>query len=133
MSSILPLSGIQQIDDQHKQLVECLDELEQWIGKGHGFAATLDAFGKLTHYVEAHFRDEEDILRQRGYAKLDEHIEEHHLISAELAKLYQHVLDGGDVTEALLRLVRDWVVTHIGVEDMEYADFFGTRAAHASI
>jgi hemerythrin-like metal-binding protein len=128
MPSTLSLSGIQQIDDQHKQLVECLDALELWIGKGHGFAATLDALGKLNHYVEAHFRDEEELLRQRSYPKLDEHIAEHNLISAELAKLYQHVLDGGDVTEELLRLVRDWVITHIGVEDMEFADFFGTRA-----
>jgi hemerythrin-like metal-binding protein len=133
MSSILPLSGIQKIDDQHKQLVECLDELDLWIGKGHGFAATLDAFGKLTQYVEAHFRDEEDLLRERGYPKIEEHIAEHHLISAELAKLYQHLLEGGDVTEELLHLARDWVIIHIGVEDMEYADFFGTRSGQPSI
>jgi hemerythrin len=127
MSSTLPRSGIQQIDDQHQQLVECLDRLELWVGKGNGFAAALDALGKLNQYAEAHFRDEEDLLRQRAYPKLEEHIAEHDLISAELAKLYQHVLDGGDVTDELLRLVRDWVITHIGVEDMEFAEFFGTR------
>jgi hemerythrin len=126
-ANAFPLSGIQEIDEQHQQLVECLDHLELWVGKGHGFSATLDALGTLNKYVEEHFRCEEDLLRRRNYPKLDEHIAEHQIISAELARLYQHVLDGGDVTEELLGLVRDWVMTHIGVEDMEFAVFFGTR------
>ncbi len=126
-ATTLPSSGIQEIDDQHKQLLECLDHLELWIAKGHGFSATLDALGALNKYVETHFLYEEDLLRRRNYPKLAEHIVEHQAITVELARLYQHVLDGGDVAEELLGLVRDWLLDHIGVEDMSYASFFGSR------
>lgn len=125
-ANTLPICGIQEIDDQHRQLFECLDHLELWVGKGHGFSATLDALGSLNTYVEAHFRFEEDFLKSRNYPKLDEHIAKHQAISAELVRLYQHVLDGGDVTEELMQLVRNWIMTHIGIEDMEFVAIYAT-------
>jgi hemerythrin-like metal-binding protein len=128
MSNTLPLCGIQEIDDQHKKLVDCFDQLELWVGKGHEFAATLDALGKLNRYVEEHFRFEEDMLRERGYPKLNQQIDEHGLIEGQLARLYQHVMSGGDATEDLLLLLREWLLSHIGVEDMEYAAFLGMQS-----
>jgi hemerythrin len=34
------------------------------------------------------------------------------------------VLDGGDIGADLLDLIRKWIITHIGVEDVEYATAF---------
>jgi hemerythrin-like metal-binding protein len=124
----LPLSGIEEIDAQHKKLVECFDQLELWVGKGHEFAATLDALGKLKRYVDEHFRFEEDMLREHGYPKLDEQITEHVEISGQLARLYRHVMSGGEATDDLLRLLREWLLSHIGVEDMEYAAYLATQS-----
>jgi hemerythrin len=132
MTYQLPLLGIHEIDEQHRHLIECLERLELWVGKGHGFAAALDAFMTLNDYVAQHFRDEEAIFRAAGYPKLEEHIDEHEKIRDELALLYQQVLDGGDVTEDLVAMVRKWMITHIGVEDMEFADSSSpSRAAGA--
>jgi hemerythrin-like metal-binding protein len=117
--------GIKDIDEQHAQLLACLDRLELWVGKGHGFPAALDALTTLGEYVAKHFQYEEDLLRARGYPKLDEHIAEHRQISADLAALLQQVLDGGDITEQLLAMLRLWITQHIGVEDREFAAFFG--------
>lgn len=119
----LPVLGIREIDDQHAQLVACLDRLALWVGKGQGFAAALDALQALNDYVDKHFSYEERFLAANGYPKLDEHIAEHGRIRDELAKLNQEVLDGGDISEELLALVRQWIVSHIGVEDREYAKF----------
>ena len=120
----LPKIGIQEIDEQHAQLVACLDRLELWVGKGQGFAAALDALTSLNDYVEKHFAFEEELLRRHGYQKLDEHIERHRQISTELARLTRQVLDGGDIDDDLLDLIRKWIITHIGVEDVEYATAF---------
>jgi hemerythrin-like metal-binding protein len=129
MTFQFPVLGIQEIDEQHRHLIDCLERLESWVGKGHGFAAALDAFATLNDYVALHFSNEEAIFRAAGYPKLEEHIAEHQKLRDELARLYQQVLDGGDVTEDLVALVRDWMVTHIGIEDMEFATFSGTRQA----
>lgn len=120
----LPNIGIQEIDEQHAQLVACLDRLELWVEKGLGFAAALDALNSLNTYVEEHFTFEEAFLRQHRYPKLEEHVEEHQKIKAELSRLTQRVLNGGDIDQELLGLIRKWIVTHIGVEDVEYAMVF---------
>jgi hemerythrin len=127
MTYPLPLLGIPAIDDQHRNLLHNLERLELWMEKGHGFAAALDAFTALNDYVAQHFRDEESIYRAAGYPKLEEHIRIHRQICSDLTHLYQLALDGGDITDDLLVLVRDWLVTHIGVEDMEFALYTGSR------
>ena len=121
---LLPHIGIQEIDEQHAQLVACLDRLEFWVEKGQGFAAALDALNSLNTYVEEHFTFEEAFLRQHRYPKLEEHIEEHQKIMTDLSHLTQRVLDGGDIDQELLGLIREWIITHIGVEDVEYATAF---------
>jgi len=77
----------------------------------------------LHDYIRRHFRYEEQFLRQKGYPGLDEHIEEHRKITAEFAKLSKQIFDGGDVSDELLDLVRNWIIEHIGIKDREYADF----------
>jgi hemerythrin-like metal-binding protein len=123
----LPHLGIEEIDRQHAELIACLERLELWVGKGQGFPAALDAMSALNAYVAKHFDYEEEFLRQYGYEKLSEHIAEHLEISRELARLSQQVLDGGDVSDELIGMIRHWIVSHIGVEDLEYASFIAGR------
>ena len=122
-----PKMGIAELDEQHGRLIACLDRLQGWAGKGCGFPAALEALTTLNDYIADHFIYEEALLRQHDYPKLDEHIEEHRRIHAELCRLNQQVFDGGAVSDKLLRLVRTWVHSHIGVEDLEFAAFFGQR------
>jgi hemerythrin-like metal-binding protein len=124
----LPLLGLSEIDRQHQGLYDCLDRLELWCRKGHGFPATIDAVTMLETYVAEHFAFEENFLREHGYPALDEHMAEHRQITAELQRLSQQVMDGGDVTEELVGMMRGWITQHIGVEDKHYATFFGAKA-----
>jgi len=120
----LPRLGIREIDEQHAQLVACMDRLELWVGKGQGFAAALDALNTLNDYVELHFSFEEGFLRRNGYPRLDEHIREHRRIKTDLARLTQRVVEGADIDQELLGLIREWIISHIGVEDVEFAKAF---------
>jgi hemerythrin len=122
-----PILGIQEIDEQHGQVIACLDQLHLSVGKERGFPSMLDALNTLNAFVENHFTYEEGLLRHYGYPKLDEHIEEHRKISAELARLNQHMFDAGDVSKKLLGMVRTWINSHICVEDADFADFVGQQ------
>lgn len=51
----VPMTGIADIDDQHQQLLACLDRLALWMSKGQGFAATFDAIATLNDYAASHF------------------------------------------------------------------------------
>ena len=126
---ILPHLGIGEIDEQHKELLRCLDRLEFWIGRGSGYPAALDALNALHVYMDKHFYYEEAFLRSHAYPALAEHIVEHQKLSAALAGIETRIFGGEDVSEELVATLREWIVTHIGIEDVEYADFFGTQAS----
>jgi hemerythrin-like metal-binding protein len=123
---LLPTIGITEIDKQHKQLIECLEHLELWVGKGYGLAAACAAILSLQEYIASHFHYEEDFLRSHSYPKLEEHIQEHRKIRAQVAIYTQQITDGGDVSSELCLLLREWIMTHIGIDDIEYAKFFKT-------
>ena len=118
---ILPTLGIEEIDRQHRQLFDCLEHLEAWVGKGYGVAAACATVLSLQKYISNHFQYEESLLRSHAYPKLQEHIEEHRKIRAQVAHYAQQVTDGGDVSSELCLLVRNWLLTHIGIDDLEYA------------
>ncbi|HNC53576.1 MAG TPA: hemerythrin family protein [Accumulibacter sp.] len=118
---VLPTLGIEEIDRQHRQLFDCLERLEAWVGKGYGFAAACATVLSLQNYISNHFQYEESLLRSHSYPKLEEHIEAHRKIRAQVAHYAQQITDGGDVSSELCRLVRDWLLTHIGIDDFEYA------------
>lgn len=122
----LPQMGIHEIDLQHKQLIACLDRLEHWIGRGRSFPAAIDAIQTLRAYTASHFSYEEEFLRSHRYPKLEEHIRDHRNICAELDRKAEQVRAGSDVSRELVDMVRTWIMGHIGIEDSEYAAFFGT-------
>lgn len=124
---VLPALGITEIDKQHRQLLNCLEDLEASIGKGYGLAAACAAILSLQDYISRHFHYEESFLRSHAYPKLEEHIEEHRKIRAQVAIYTQQITGGGDVSSELCRLLRDWLITHIGISDVEYAKVLQSR------
>lgn len=120
--------GIGEIDTEHAGLLDCLNRLQLFVEKGHGFAASIDAVLRLKDYAAAHFEHEETYLRLHGYPNLAEHIEQHEAISRYIEKLYARVLEGEEIEASLVEMMRNWVIKHIGVEDMEFAIYFGTAS-----
>jgi hemerythrin len=119
----VPMTGIADIDDQHQQLLACLDRLALWMSKGQGFAATFDAIATLNDYAASHFRFEEDYLRKCSYPQLEPHIEEHRRLIEELDGLTARIHQGNEASGALLKLIREWIINHIGSDDMKFARY----------
>lgn len=127
-----PRMGIAHIDAEHAGLLNCLNRLQHYAANGHGFAASIDAIQTLLTYAADHFAHEEAYLRQRGFPKLAEHIQQHEAISVYVTKLYERVLAGDEIEVPLIEMMRDWIVNHIGIEDMEFATYFGTSEPSAA-
>ena len=85
----------------------------------------MDAVHLLNDYVEKHFSYEEALLRENQYPKLEEHIEEHRKIAAEISRLTEKILQGSDdIDQEFVALIREWITTHIGIEDVEFGKAF---------
>lgn len=119
----LPKTGIQEIDRQHGELLESLQKLAAWIGTPSEMAAVFSAVSYLNDYVDKHFQFEEEFLAENGYPNLPQHVEEHAAIRVRVADLTSKILDGSEITEEIMATMTQWIVGHIGEEDLEYAKF----------
>lgn len=125
MNSELALikTGIEEIDRQHGELLELLDELNEHIGGKFEFSASMTVITRLMDYVRYHFAYEEKLLEERHYPDLEAHKEEHNRLTLEVAALWREVENGHEITEKLPTMIRQWIQEHINAEDAEYARY----------
>ncbi len=119
------LTGIEEIDAQHRELFRCVGRVRDAAFTGDGAELTR-AITFLRAYVETHFETEERFMAVRTYPGLARHREEHaHLLEAVLEIESDHRLRGpsADSAHRIERFLSDWLRTHIGVTDLAMARF----------
>ena len=125
------LIGIPEIDEQHKQLFECIDRLENAKDERQRELAVYFVMDELKDYARIHFAVEEIIMRLFDYPGLEAHIAEHGEFTARLKSLAKIELNH-DVHAEAGSFLRGWLTKHIMISDKRYADFIlGQRASRA--
>lgn len=61
--------GIQEIDEQHKELVPLLNRLRDAVVAHHGYAACSEILDQLAQYTRVHFIVEESLMRILHYVE----------------------------------------------------------------
>lgn len=115
--------GIREIDDQHKMLVDMINEIYMIMKQGNGLEAMASVIEELASYTAEHFRFEEGLLERAKYPDIKRHKEIHvSVVNKVLA--YQNQLKNGnlDVNE-LMSFVSDWLSRHIKAEDRQYVAY----------
>lgn len=110
------ITGVEMVDNQHRGLIQILNELYKAIGEGRGEAALQGIFGELKRYADHHFDTEERLLKKHGVAP---HHKAEHVIRHEAYR--QRVEDfrtrheGGErlIPIQVLAYVCDWWLEHI--------------------
>ena len=116
--------NIQDIDLQHRQLVELIAELQEAHAQGAAKDLMLPAFRKLNSYVREHFSTEERLLELHGYPDLITHRKLHDAFIDTLLHLDLDYLNGKvDITNDLLAFLENWFVTHVTGADQRYAEY----------
>lgn len=117
--------GVAAMDEQHKEMLWILDDV-QHVGDGpDGFDQVMDVLWKLHAYIEKHFVDEEAMLAQTGFPFLDLHRESHKIIAMRTMDLAETVNPGNfrQVAREIHGFLQGWLVHHIEIEDGEYRSF----------
>ncbi|MDX1594253.1 MAG: hemerythrin, partial [Gammaproteobacteria bacterium] len=55
-------TGIAPVDEQHREMIECYNDLERAVASGAPEKARVDALASLAEATRVHFRFEEDLL-----------------------------------------------------------------------
>ena len=123
--------GIKQIDDQHKGLVDLVNNMfSQATGNR---AQEKEYFDKVIQeavsYVKNHFAAEEKILVATKYTGYAEHKKEHENFIRTVVQNIRDYESGKRLTLSnFSRFLRDWVLSHIALMDKQYFEYFKSIA-----
>lgn len=113
--------GIEEFDEQHKQLIDILNQLHTAIVHKHGIKATCTLIDKLYEETRIHFSVEESLLRIFNYSGYDRHKEHHDKLLKQVLELRQKILtEDLAINFDLLHFLKKWLIIHILEEDMKY-------------
>lgn len=126
--------GVEQIDTEHKQLVEHMNRLSINIRKSDhsGIGEILDF---LQGYVQFHFQHEEALMRAASYPMLEDHLNEHRNFGARFSRLKADIASG--LHEPLYLgfqiqlFLFDWFANHTTRTDRHLGKFLRAREAES--
>lgn len=128
--------GIEEIDDQHKVLVELLNRLHVAITERHGNEVASEILDELIDYTRIHFAVEESLMRLLDYPDFAEHKAHHEDLLAQVLQMKTKVEQGqARVGFELLHFLKKWLTGHIMEEDTLYVPHFvskGVSRQHSS-
>ena len=124
--------GVQEIDEQHKELVGLLNQLHSAIREHHGSEASRRILDELADYTRTHFMVEESLMRVSNYPEFENHKRNHEELIAQVQAL-QEKLDSGQaaITFELLHFLKVWLTRHINEADKHFGDFFTQQGGAA--
>lgn len=120
--------NVRKLDEQHKKLVEMVNDLDDAIKAGNDDAVLRDVLGRLLDYTAYHFVTEEKLLEQHEYPDLLRHKNDHNTLSWRVLDLrgrYQSG-DGVDAGE-VLDFLTGWLKNHILYSDKKYGAFLNSK------
>jgi methyl-accepting chemotaxis protein/hemerythrin len=113
--------GIDAIDQQHHHLVDLVNKLHHAMRVRAGKSVLGATLAELAQYTVEHFKDEERMMEEAGYPKLDAHKREHEKLVAQVVD-FQKQFESGSVTITLdlMNFLSDWLINHIKGVDRGY-------------
>ena len=119
---------IQEIDDQHKNLVKIINKLYSAFLKNSLGEEIEDIMQKLIDYTEYHFTTEENYFEEFNYEDKNHHIALHHKFVDKLKDIEEDMENtDSKVSGNLMNFLRTWLTSHIQVEDKKYMFCFKSK------
>jgi hemerythrin-like metal-binding protein len=118
-------TGIQSIDNQHKEIFNYLNSLLEAMKLGQADKVIYQIVLDLERYSKVHFQKEEFFFQRFNYPGAKEHIEQHQFFIRKVANLKSDLKSGNfTLSIELLNFMKDWIENHILVVDKSYSDCF---------
>ncbi len=121
--------GVAAIDNEHKRLVQMLNELYDAIQAGRG----KDALGKildgLIAYTAGHFAHEERLFAETGYPASAAHTKEHEDLKKQVLDVQAKYRAGatGVLSLEVMNFLKNWLVVHIQGSDRKYGPHLNAK------
>ena len=131
--------GVKLIDDQHKGLLNFVNDLFNHSTGNEEEERTYfkEVINQALQYIKMHFHTEEKLMLLTKFSGYAEHKKTHDEFKLAVIKSVKD-FDSGKrlVLEKFAYFLKDWVLTHIAIVDRQYAEYFkkiATRKADGKL
>lgn len=121
-------TGLEEVDAQHRQLLNLLNELYESLKKGSTKVVLNEILNELVNYSLYHFTTEEELMATYNYPFYDEHKKVHENFKTVIKDFIDKELTQKGVTIDLLLFLKDWLVKHILIMDKKMGKYLNKRA-----
>jgi hemerythrin len=122
------LIGNDLIDAEHTELFRLINDFHTQWQQGREQQSIVRVLNQLVVYTEMHFRHEETIMRDAGFAQLDEHMVWHEAMVDTIFELQKSYEEGSLRLEMeTMKFVKAWLLEHILKNDYRFRDFLAHR------
>jgi len=124
-------SGIKLIDDQHKGLVDLVNEMFKHVTgnavqERNYFNIVIQ---EAVNYVKVHFATEEKMMIATKFPEYQEHKKEHEsFIIAVVENIKDYESGKRHTLSSFTRFLKDWILSHVALIDKKYFDYFNKIA-----
>ena len=118
--------GVGQLDNDHKILIEIINELFDAMHEGHGDELLETIFSRLKEYTVTHFFREETLMKSYEYPDYEAHKKHHQNLIGRLDEFIAKYTNGGGMvtTVEVSQFLQEWLLNHIKQEDFRYIPHF---------
>jgi hemerythrin len=122
--------GVGLIDEQHKMLIQKLQDLSDAINEGREFNKIMKTLDFMIDYTDFHFSEEEKRMSEHGYPGLEDQQNQHGQFKVTLNHILEDFKEEGP-TKALATSINvflvNWLISHIKGTDLKLGKFFAEK------
>jgi len=116
--------GIDSIDQQHKKLLNLINQLQTAVDYSTGEQFEREALDELVDYTKTHFSYEEGLMRDNDYPDFEPHKAQHEKMFAKVEEVLAEYEQDQDTAMAnAAEYLKDWLINHINGTDKEYSSY----------
>ncbi|MEW6720442.1 MAG: bacteriohemerythrin [Thermodesulfobacteriota bacterium] len=119
---------VRQFDNQHRKLIDIVNQLHDAMKCGKGSQIMNNVLASLAGYTQAHFSEEERLMRLHGFPGFVAHKRAHDQLVERIREFQRQAeADGSAITLGVMVFLKDWLVRHIQGEDVKYGPYLNMK------
>ncbi len=116
--------GIDSIDQQHRKLVNLINQLQTALDYSTGEEFERDALEELVDYTKTHFSYEEGLMKDNDYPDDEPHKLQHQKMFKKVEEvLAEYEQDQDTAMSNAVEYLKDWLINHINGTDKQYSSY----------
>ena len=113
--------GIKVIDDQHRRILEYINDLEIILEKvKYDREEVGEVLNNIIDYTQSHFTFEETLQEQAQYQYRSPHKSVHDRFILKIESFRKRFLSGEEIEKELHKTLSKWLINHIQHDDADY-------------